>query len=266
MSRATPIITYSLLVCYTIVVVLMKISSAFDSHFFFGAYMLLGICSAITFLGGIGLCVFALIQRESLSFRIIAPLWMVLLVISAMYMPGYNFLEKMARHYENHHEDIAELRHYAATVLDDSCYLQLEVGKKSHINMFACATKEGDLKWHDNDYKQVMPSIGLSDNELDSVVLLLRKSDCIGLIIFDHRVREIWFRRPGVMDLYSYYIYDHPMIVEQWNGFIHSYSSVPYCDTVAFHYGGGAFGSDMIPEEDKKSFMRHHNIQEIAVP
>ena len=50
------------------------------------------------------------------------------------------------------------------------------------------------------------------------------------------------------------------------NGCIHSYSSVPYCDTVAFHYGGGAFGSEMIPEEDKKSFMCHHNIQEIGAP
>ena len=53
MNRITPVITYSLLACYTIVVVLMKISSAFDSRFFFGAYMVLAMCSAITFLGGI---------------------------------------------------------------------------------------------------------------------------------------------------------------------------------------------------------------------
>ena len=259
-------ITYLLLGCYTIVLASLKFHSAFDSlYVWFWADMIFSVCVLITFPIGIGFCVYAIIQRESWSFRIIAPLWMTLIIIAAFLMPGYNDLEKIANHYERYHENISELRHYGSKVLDDSCYMRLEITPKGKVGMFACATKEeSSLKWYGSDYEQGMSSIGLTSNELDSLLFFLRKSDCIGLVILGHTTGEIWCRRPNVMDLYSYKFYDQPMSIEQWNDFIDSYSSVPYCDTVAFIYGGPAFGSDMIPKDMKERFMNHHNIQVIA--
>ena len=102
-------------------------------------------------------------------------------------------------------------------------------------------------------------------NELDSLVTLLQETDCIGLNICPTEVFSVLFRRSGVLDGYDYFLFDEPMSAKDWNQYIDSYSHVPYCDTVAFAYGGPAFGTDVIPTRMKQRFMKKHQIESIEV-
>ena len=176
-------------------------------------------------------------------------------------MVGCNDLETMAKHYEIHHKDISELRHYASIVLNDSCSLRLEIDQRG-ITMFASASKEEKhLIWSD-DYEQKLPSIGLTTNELDSIVFLLKKADCIGIDVYSSNViQAVWYRRPNFFGLYSYVIFEEPISDNKWNNYLDDYSAVPYCDTVVFRYGGAAFGADVIPECDRVKFIKKHHIE-----
>ena len=115
-------------------------------------------------------------------------------------------VEKMAKNYEKHHLNISYLDHYASGVLNDSSALRIEINKIGKLSMFACAVPgERDFKWYDDDYKTIMPSIDLTQNELDSLILLLKQSKCIGLNIYYGTTYDIWYSRPRWgFDLYIY--------------------------------------------------------------
>ena len=173
-------------------------------------------------------------------------------------------VEKMAKNYEKHHEDISSLTRYMSEVLDDSCGLRMEISRKGKLSMFACHSKEERwLKWHDSDYQEYMPSIGLTQGELDSLIQFLQQSECIGIDIDPQQSEyfSVLYSRPGWLDGYSYLIFKEPISNEMWNSCLDDYCSIPYCDTIVFSYGAPAFGSDDIPKRDKMNFLKKHNIE-----
>lgn len=212
---------------------------------------------------GLIVIVTSIIKEKNPRFGIIASSWLAGLIVCVFMMPS--FLDRMASHYESHHQDLRELRLYAEDVLDADCSLRLEINRKGAVKMFACAAAGENLKWYDGDYYTAMCTIGLTQNELDSLVTLLQETDCIGLYICPTEVFSVLFRRPGVLGGYDYFLFDEPMSAKNWNQYIDSYSHVPYCDTVAFAYGGPAFGTDDIPTRMKQRFMKKHQIESIEV-
>ena len=106
-----------------------------------------------------------------------------------------------------------------------------------------------------------MPSIGLSKEDLDTILILLNKADCIGVKVYRSAEVEVFWRRPNYLDLYTFLLCNESMSNTQWNEYLDSYSHIPYCDTVVFRYGGPAFGTDIIPKKDKEDFMLNHEIK-----
>lgn len=237
----------------------------FESGIIFLLDMLIGIAAIMAVIPTVVLVILSVVEKKNRSLRIIAPLWLAGIVTAFFLLPfNYNSLTQMAKNYEAHHTDMAELRHYVPSVLDDSCCLRLEINRKGEISMFACCTPgERQLYWPQNkpEREECMIRIGLTQSELDSTILLLLKADCRGLDGNWLNVPDVWYRRPNYMDLLSYIIQDEPMTDEEWNKCIDGYSTVPFCDTVVFLYGGPAFGTDEMPEWEKEQLMKEYGIK-----
>lgn len=265
---STPVkLTYGYLLLWTVDMVVWLLPH-FSSLLFATFFLLTGILLLLFPLFVI-LVIYSVFQSKDCKFRFIPLIWIVCLVGVSCLKPLCIFptpLDSMAANYETHHRDLQELKKYASIVLDDKCALRLEI-HRNKIDMFACAdSTQNVFEWHDKEYHQYMPSIGLTMNELDSLVLLLKKANCIGLNINGHYVEDIWYSRPSFLDLYSYGLLDEPMDEQQWASF-DKYSSIPYCDTVVFWYGAPAFGTDVIPDEQRARFhQKYHPLLQSATP
>lgn len=209
----------------------------------------------------VGLVALSIAQCQNPRLRIIAPAWAACIVVAEILhiclMPTP--LESMAMNYDEHHKEMWELKRYAANVLNDSCSLWLEI-EGDEVNSFAFDTNKGAytyLEWHSEDYKPYMSEIGLTQNELDSLIMFLKKTECLGMWIKDNNMPELLYCRPA-LDGYTYILLDEPLDDEGWAEH-DGYSSIPYCDTVVFDHGGPAFGSDKIPERDVKKFVKKYH-------
>lgn len=209
----------------------------------------------------LGLWVYAMVQKKNGRLRIVTPVWVLSLVAAVLLyiyvIPKTDPLEQLEEDYELHHEDLQALKTYANSTLDEGCSLRLEI-KRSKVIMFAYAdSSTTQLEWLDDDRTPGMEAIGLTQNELDSLVSLLRKADCIGLNIYQSELYDIWHSRPSGMDLYSYALLNEPLDEAGWKK-CDNYCTIPYCDTVLFCYGGPAFGSSTIPRESAARFREKH--------
>ena len=142
--------------------------------------------------------------------------------------------------------------------------VQIEVHKRfgEDAVSFACATSNQEyLEFYSDNYEHILPSIGLSKEDLDTILILLNKADCIGVRVYRSAEVEVFWRRPKYLDLYTFLLCNESMSNTQWNEYLDSYSHIPYRDTVVFRYGGPAFGTDIIPKKDKEDFMLNHEIK-----
>lgn len=263
MRNTLSVLTYSVLVAYTIFVALciymmwLPNAAYLLAIFAFGIVPLFGLALPFALI----VCVCALIQKENRKLRIITPIW-ALSLVAIVVLAGFvksrsNPLERLAENYELHHQELQSLKLYANSVLDADCALRLET-KRGKVDGFAYADSAMTyLEWPEGDYTSAMAAIGLTPSELDSLILLIDEADCIGVNIYHSRLRDIWYSRPSYMDLYSYILLDEPMNEADWDKF-EDYNTIPYCDTVVFEYGGPAFGSDVIPEKDRTRFRENH--------
>ena len=218
----------------------------------------------LSLFSGLGLGVYTIIKSKSICMKIAIAVWMIAIGIGLFILHSKSDVERMAEHYEKYHSNIAELKNYTKLALDSNCMVQIEVYKRfgEDAVSFACATSNQEyLEFYSDDYEHILPSIGLSKEDLDTILILLNKADCIGVKVYRSAEVEVFWRRPNYLDLYTFLLCNESMSNTQWNEYLDSYSHIPYCDTVVFRYGGPAFGTDIIPKKDKEDFILNHEIK-----
>lgn len=174
---------------------------------------------------------------------------------------GRNVLNKMAENYEQHHQDIAELRHYTHSAINNNYTLWLEIDSDGHLESLSYVNNYNNTTSEQVSNSTDCASTNLTENEVDSIIMLLQKANCIGLKLGPSNVDRIWWKRPNVLDLYSYIIYDTTISTKEWNDCLKSDSHIPYRDTVVFEYGGPSFGTDAISKVVKQRFIKKHQIE-----
>lgn len=170
----------------------------------------------------------------------------------------------MAEHYEKKAKDMEQFMSYLNRALDDSTSLQLEFeyGKASIFHVAAKGDSVMSCHWDDAEEKKdsLMQVVGLTSVEYEKIHDYLSSLDCIGVEIKKvHFNKEtvIHFRRVG-MGMYSFVLYNTPMSTKVKEEYLSNNMYIPYSDKVVFMYGGGAFGRQTFPSEEKKAFLKEH--------
>lgn len=149
--------------------------------------------------------------------------------------------QSMAKHYEKNNAAIVRLDAYVTSVIPDTCDYSAEL-------------EDGSLFTTNNQGRFYM-----EQPQRDTLKILLCEAGCIGFRHQPGKPNRIWRARPNWLDLCWYEILPQPMTDEQWNSYLDAESYLPYNDTVAFGYGGPAFGTDKMP--GKEDFIKKNRIK-----
>ena len=170
----------------------------------------------------------------------------------------------MAKHYEKKAKDMEQFISYLDRALGDSASIQLEFeyGKASIFHVAAKGDSSMSCHWDDAEEKKdsLMQVVGLSPAEYDKIHDYLRSLDCIGVEMTKAHLNAetvINFRRVG-LGMYSFVLYSTPISAKEKEEYMSDDMYIPYNDKVVFMYGGGAFGSQAFPSEEKKAFLKEH--------
>ncbi len=170
----------------------------------------------------------------------------------------------MAEHYEKNANDMEELIKYIDKSLDDSTsiHLEFEFGKASIFHVASKGDSLMSCHWDDAEIKKdsLMRVVGLTHEEYENIHHRLNSIGCIGIEMSKSHLNDgtiINFRRIE-MGMYSFILYNRPMNQEERDRFMNDAQYIPYSDKVVFLYGGGAFGMQVFPKEDKKDFLLKH--------
>ena len=169
----------------------------------------------------------------------------------------------MAEHYEKYAKEMEELVAYTDHALEDSAHitLEFECGKPSIFHVQAKNDSLVFCNWDENalgKQDSLLRVVGLTKEEFENIRERLDDMGCIGIRMTQgQKWAEIWFRRVG-MGMYSYRLANVPMSQEEKKECLDNEEYIPYNDRVVFEYGGGAFGSQNFPAEQKEEFLRKH--------
>lgn len=145
--------------------------------------------------------------------------------------------DEMADHYEKNKASLEELVSLARTSLDEGQSLHLEI---------------------DHGPRELRETGGLDQKTLDAVFNLLKRAGCLGIWTAFPDYCEVGYRYVG-LGRYSYRFYLKPLDEAQWQAALSDPTLIPYNDTVVFEYGGGVFGPQVFPEEEKAEFLQRMN-------
>ena len=109
--------------------------------------------------------------------KIAIAVWMIAIGIGLFILLRKSDVERMAEHYEKYHSNIAELKNYTKLALDSNCMVQIEVYKRlgEDAVSFACATSNQEyLEFYSDNYEHILPSIGLSKEDLDTILIFAK--------------------------------------------------------------------------------------------
>lgn len=170
----------------------------------------------------------------------------------------------MAEHYEKNAKNMEELIEYIDKALDDSAAicLEFEHGKASIFHVASKGDSLMSCHWDDAEMKKdsLMKVVGLTRDEYESIYSRLRSIDCIGFEMNKSHLKNetiINFRRVG-MGMYSFVLYNSPMNQDEKDKYLNDGQYIPYNEMVVFMYGGGAFGLQTFPNEEKETFLLKH--------
>jgi hypothetical protein len=65
------------------------------------------------------------------------------------------------------------------------------------------------------------------------------------------------FRRVG-MGMYAFIVYNRLMNQDEKDYYMNDGQCIPYNEKVVFMYGGGAFGMQVFPNDEKEEFLLRH--------
>lgn len=170
----------------------------------------------------------------------------------------------MAEHYEKHSKEMEQFISYLDSALDDSTSVQLEFefGKASIFHV--AAKRDSVWSYHEDDAEEkkdsLMQVIGLTPAEYEKIHDYLSSMDYVGVEMTKSHLNAetvINFRRVG-MGMYSYVLYNTPLSTKEKEKYMSDDMYIPYSEKVVFMYGGGAFGRQTFPSEEKEAFLKEH--------
>lgn len=172
----------------------------------------------------------------------------------------------MAEHYEKNSWRINDFIKYINSVFDDKTSVQIEFEDEKlssfHVSS-PCDTFMYCFWDEDAEVKKdsLMKVVGLTHAEYDNIHRKLKELDCVGFQITKSHPNDIvtiYFRRWG-LGMYSFLIFQRPMTQDEKDAITSDGEYIPYNEKVAFHFGGGGFGPQVFPSEEKRRFMNTHN-------
>ena len=91
-------------------------------------------------------------------------------------------VEEMVQNYEEHKNGITDILAYTANALDDYCGIQLVLDQKGVSQFYVYNFMWlGTDKPKQKDFDKLMPLVGLSQEELDTIVSKLRSINCLSV-------------------------------------------------------------------------------------
>lgn len=178
-------------------------------------------------------------------------------------------LNGMARNYEKHQNEMADLLNYTRNACDTPCYIGLEweFNKLSRFHI-QVEGQESSCNWNVPDTKRdsLMASVGLTKDELETIRKKMKDCHCIWLEIHDSQnyyeqsYCSLGYKRVG-FGAYSYRIFDAPPSDSFQKELAEDRQLVRYNERVFFEYGGGAIGPDTFEPDIKKKFLKRHKSQ-----
>lgn len=170
--------------------------------------------------------------------------------------------EIMERHYEKHAAELDNLHKYVVESLDSNTGVTLE-WEHGRLDMFhVTASGIHDSHWNnDARHKQdsLMKTVGLTQEEFNSIRKQLKKAGCIGLEASTTTPQyiTIWFRRVD-MGCYDYLIKDTLFSEEEKASYLEDPAIIPYNQRIAFMYSGGAIGPQSFSQQEKAEYLDRH--------
>ena len=178
-------------------------------------------------------------------------------------------LNGMARNYDKHQNEMADLLNYTRNACDTPCYIQLEWehNKLSRFHIQVEGQKGSD-NWNVSDMKRdsLMASIGLTKEEFETIRKKMKDCHCIWLEIHDSQnyyeqsYCSLGYKRV-VMFAYSYHIFDVPPSDSFQKELAEACQLIRYNERVFFEFAGGAIGRDTFNADIKKKFLERYNKQ-----
>ena len=171
----------------------------------------------------------------------------------------------MAEYCNEHEQEMRELIAYANQSLEPGKRMELEFekGKVSRFHIFA-NDKDSiwSTHWDPANTDSLMQIVGLDEGEFDNIRQRLKDMECIS--IEAHTTHEdyatIGFRRVG-FGMYSFVIYNRPMMPKEIKKYTEDLMFIPYNDHVVFQFGGGVFGIQTFVPDMKEDFMKRHPVE-----
>lgn len=173
--------------------------------------------------------------------------------------------ERLAKHYDNHRDDLSRLVQYTRQAIDPGAYIHLEFehGKASIFHVQAPSDPLPSQHWDDAERNKdsIMAVVGLTPSEYKELFRLLRQAGCIGITLSsgrdDDSTAVVDWRR-DLMGMYSYILFDRPTTPQEDSTFLAEPMYIPYTDRVILQYSGGAIGPQSFTHEEKESFLTNH--------
>ncbi len=170
--------------------------------------------------------------------------------------------ERLAKHYDNHRDDLSRLVQYTRQAIDPGAYIHLEFehGKASIFHVQAPSDPLPSQHWDDAERNKdsIMAVVGLTPSEYKELFRLLRQAGCIGITLSsgrdDDSTAVVDWRR-NLMGMYSYILFDRPTTPQEDSTFRADPMYIPYTEGVVLQYSGGAIGRQSFTQEERQPFL-----------
>lgn len=166
--------------------------------------------------------------------------------------------QELIDNYTKRQTQILELKSYFNSIVPKDKQVEIEFEGDSKLFRFGVSPidtvtrriiypifLEWNLKTSSDKVDSVIKSIGWTQQTLDDLKQKLDKANCIK--IESGEPTKIGWQRSG-MGMYSYNVFDKPIIDSLKKNYNDSCTYILYNDKVVLEYGGGAIGSQCFPK------------------
>lgn len=171
----------------------------------------------------------------------------------------------MAEHYKENVREMEEFLQYVDEALDDSASIHLEFEEGEPVIFHVAAKGDTEMSYHwrgaaERNKEMLMKTVGLTQEEYENIRKRLNKMDCIGFEMFSsHRAdKSILYFKRVLAGMYSFVLYHRPINQDEKDEYMRDWQYIPYNEQVIFMYGGGAFGPQTFPKEEREDFLLKH--------
>lgn len=168
---------------------------------------------------------------------------------------GMNTVRYMEDNYDNGRLQFKNLTSYVDNNIDKNVRFAAEWGKMGSLEMLEAGSKKmGTERLYSPSSRQkdsLLASIGMTDEQFETLAKLVDKCDCRDIEVLADGVR-LGYRKVGYGEYYYFLPFKHPCILQKDI----MYDIVPYNDSVFFEYAGGNDGMQEFPPEVKNHYLR----------